>query len=515
MPNLPLRQAAVVLVASATLVAFAPEAWVSLGPDHKLHYRSDEHGNRIMDFSYAGYGGGGVSIPDVPAITRLKPAEGDNTTAIQLAINNAARRPLDAHGFRGAVELGSGMYPVNGTITIGASGVVLRGSGAGDGGTRIQLTGQPHRFLELHGAGIWKLDPTATALTDAYVPSGALSFHVADASAFHAGDAIAVRRPVTEAWIHFMGMDTLVRDGKPQTWLKAGVNVQTDRTITAVTGNQITLDAPLTDAIDGQFLGDTPATVAKYSFPGRISQVGMENLSVATPFTDVPITDAQFTALHLDAATDAWVRHVTIHETQNGIVIGPAAKRITFDDVRVIHSSPHSGTAAPADFAISGTQVLLSRCAVDGEGTWPGVTQSLVTGPNVVLDFTGTAHAGISPHQRWATGLLVDRLRLPNVVQRTPGIAFSNRKTDGSGQGWDVGWGVAWNVDAPFLLVQQPPGAMNWCIGCRGEQVKQPNIASGILEQMGHAVEPSSLYLEQLRERLGDSALANIGYANR
>lgn len=196
--------------------------------------------------------------------------------------------------------------------------------------------------------------------------------------------------------------------------------------------------------------------------------------------------------LRLDAISDGWARDIAVQETQNGIVVGAAAS---------------------ADFSISGTQVFVNRCSVDGEGTWPLVTQSTATGPIVVLNFTGDARAGVSPHQRWATGLLVDNARLPNTTTRTPGIAFSNRKTAGSGHGWDVGWAVAWNVASPYLLVQQPPGAANWRIGCVGEALTKEGLASGIFDSPGAPVVPSSLYLEQLRERLGDDALANIGYA--
>ena len=53
---------------------------------------------------------------------------------------------------------------------------------------------------------------------------------------------------------------------------------------------------------------------------------------------------------------------------------------------------------------------------------------------------------------------------------------------------------------------------MNWCIGCTCERKKDPAIPDGIYDSSGRAVEPASLYLEQLRERLGEKALANIGY---
>jgi hypothetical protein len=214
----------------------------------------------------------------------------------------------------------------------------------------------------------------------------------------------------------------------------------------------------------------------------------------------------------MDAVIDAWARDIAVDETENGVVIGAKSKRITLDGVHIIHKAPHSGAAAPADFSLSGTQIFLNRCSVDGEGSWAVVTQASVTGPIVVLNFSGSSHSGVSPHQRWATGLLVDSANLPDVVARTPAIAFSNRKTAGSGHGWDVGWAVAWNVQAPYLLVQQPPGAMNWCIGCLGKPAETPGTLSGIFDSPGAPVTPSSLYLEQLRERLGGQALQNIGY---
>src|SRR5262249_53383209 len=150
---------------------------------------------------------------------------------------------------------------------------------------------------------------------------------------------------------------------------------------------------------------------------------------------------------------------------QNGIVVGPGAKRLTLTNVRISHSAAHSGSAAPADFSLQGTQILVDRCRVTGEGTWPVVTQSEMTGPVVVLNFTAD-HGGVAPHQGWATGLLVDGAKFPGATEHKPGLAFSSGATAGSGLNGDIGWAVAWNVISPFFLVQQPPGALNWCIGC-------------------------------------------------
>ncbi|MCU1238236.1 MAG: hypothetical protein JWP63_6203, partial [Candidatus Solibacter sp.] len=394
------------MLAAVLLFAQGKSEWVSFGPDHLLHYKADERGNRIMDFSSAGYQGGGVKLPSPAVARKLAPIKGDNTAQIQAALDGAS----------GAVLLGPGEYEVAGTVSITKSNVVLRGDGA-----VILLMGKPHRFLDIHGSGTWQAEGAPAKILDAYVPAGADSFRVD--GVFHAGDHVLIQRPVTDEWVHFMGMDTLVRDGKPQTWIKAGSVVRTDRVVKAVSGDRVTLDVPLSDSLDAKF---TSATMVRYTFAGRLREVGVEKLRITAPFEDIPITGPQYTALRIDNVEDAWVRDLDIQETQNGITIGAAAKRVTFDNVRIAHSATHSGAAAPADFAIQGTQILLNRCAVSGDGTWPVVTQAQVTGPNVVLNFVAE-HAGIAPHQRWATGLLVDGAKLPGTTERKQGLAFSNR----------------------------------------------------------------------------------------
>jgi hypothetical protein len=483
------------MLAASALHAQVISEWAFGEADHRLHYRYDARGNSIMDFSSAGYRAGGVKLPSAIATQRLLPASGDNTARIQAALDNAT----------GALVLATGKYEIAGTLSITRSGVVLRG----ERGAVIRLTGKPHPFLEIHGAGTWREEGPAAPVLDAYVAAGASTFRVRGASAFHTGDRVLVLRPVTTEWIHFMGMDTLARDSQPETWIRAGSVIRTDRVVESVEGDRITLDVPLSDALDSQF---TAASLVRYSFPARITEVGVEGLRIEAPFEDAPITGPPYTALRMDAVEDGWARDLEIRETQNGgIVIGPGAKRLTLTNLRITHSSAHSNSAAPPDFALQGTQILLDRCRVTGEGTWPVVTQSELTGPVVVLNFTAD-HGGVAAHQGWATGLLVDGGNFPGGTERIPGVAFSNRATAGSGYGWDIGWAVAWNVNSPFLLVQPPPGALNWCIGCIGTPVKISSTPNGIFDSLGKRVEPASLYLQQLRDRLGPDAVGNIGY---
>jgi len=141
----------------------------------------------------------------------------------------------------------------------------------------------------------------------------------------------------------------------------------------------------------------------------------------------------------------------------------------------------------------------------------------------VVLNCIFRGNGWIQPHQRWATGLLIDKCEVPDG-----GIDFMNRGVMGSGHGWAIGWAVAWNCKAKSYLNQMPPGSANWVIGSYGDQVKRaiPGsnqggaimydtlslLPAGIYDSHNIPVNPSSLYLAQLYERLGKQALVNIGY---
>ena len=165
--------AAAVLLGAAALGAQGTSKWVYPDAQGRLQYAADACGNRIMDFSHAGYRGGGVRIPDVVVARTVKPAAGDNTAQIQAAIDDVSKRTPDADGCRGAVLLEQGTYDVAANLRIAASGVVLRGSGSGVNGTVLRVTGAPHRVFTVGGAGTWQPDGVRAAVTDAYVPAGA------------------------------------------------------------------------------------------------------------------------------------------------------------------------------------------------------------------------------------------------------------------------------------------------------------------------------------------------------
>jgi hypothetical protein len=312
-----------------------------------------------------------------------------------------------------------------------------------------------------------------------------------------------------------MHMDDLVRDGRPQTWIRAGEPLTAERVVAAVSGNTITLDVPLADSIDAKFFEPSrrAAEVVKLTGKprGRVSQCGIESLHINCPPQAINHTESHFTAIRM-SGEDCWVRDVEIDETMNSV--GVNGRRITLQRVTVNRKAMHQGSSKPAEFAPNGTQVLLDRCSVTGDNIWFAATGAGVAGPIVLLNctFNGTGRA--ESHQRWSTGMLYD-----NVIAKDGGLDFRNRGSMGSGHGWTMGWGVAWNCTAKEYVVQQPPGAFNWMIGCVGERApkprpfaQSPNLAEGTIDSPGIRVTPDSLYLTQLEQRLGPQALRDIGY---
>ncbi len=498
----------------------AQSKWVSPGPDGKLVYGHTEKGDHIPDFSYAGYEGGGVALPSVPTTVTVDPTGADDTAAIQKAIDHVSTLPL-VNGFRGAVELAPGDFHCAQPIVIAVSGVVLRGSGNGKGGTTIVMTGAPHLAIHIAGQIDRKYSGPTIPITDPYIPVGATTIHVADASRFHTGDTIRIRKPVTAAWIHFMGMDDLERPGRQEHWIGAD-HLDTLRRIVAVnmnaaTGNTLTLDVPLMDSYDAQFFDGAQAEVHKIELPGQLVHIGIEKLRIVAPKRRIAFGDPSFDGLAIDDTADSWARSVAFEETTEGIRVNNGSARITFLECDVAQHVPVTSAAKPTQFACNGSQILFDRCTGSGDETFYFATEAREQGPVVVLHCRFEGNGAIEPHQRWSTGLLVDNCDVPRGS-----IAFMNRGEMGSGHGWTIGWAIAWNSSAHEIAMNMPSGSGIWSIGNRGAETNPPfpgfdnrshsSLAPAIIESPGKPVQPQSLYLEQLRERLGDQAVRNIGY---
>jgi len=505
--------------------------WVWLNAQNRLEYKTTERGDRIVDFSHAGYMGGGVALPNVPVKKTVLPLPNgeDCTQLIQDAINEVSSLPVDANGFRGAVVLAPGEFAAAGTLQISASGVVLRGSVSANGELQstirmnaprrnndrvaIRVTAPQQRGGQRQQDQAGAAPSVETKLADDYVPCGTQSFRVGSTLGFQVGDQIEISRPVTRAWIVFVEMHNLVRDGNQQTWIPEGQQIVTTRKITAIAGDRITVDVPLVDSYDAKYLNPPGTVVAKVTRSSElISQAGIEYLRITCPEQAVGHGDAQFEAVRINGE-DCWMRKVRIEETMNSVAV--TGHRITLQYVDVIRKAMHQGASRPAEFAPNGGQVLLDRCSVEADNVWFFATGGRIMGPIVILNCAFNGNSRAEGHQRWTTAMLVDNCTIPNGR-----LDFLNRGVSGGGHGWALAWCVAWNCETKDILVQEPQGTRCWAIGCIGNRVQASRLndpgygilPEGTFDSHGAHVAPKSLYLTQLQERLGAQALKNIGY---
>ena len=520
-----------VIFSSIFLVSFAipsiaraqTSPWAEL-VNGTLTYEQTSNGDHIMDFSSAGYNGGGVALPtSFTVVQTLSPSGGDDTSAIQAKITSVGNL-IKGTTNTGEVVLAAGTFHVSSTITITESGVVLSGSGSGSGGTIVQWTGATGSYAFQIGQAGAPTTSNTVNLTQSYIPSGSTSVTVSSTSGFSVNQEVLITRPVTASWISYMGMTATTGD---QMWMCPSDGVDplggtctpavftTDRTITEINAstNTITFNAPITDSFNSAYLGSPVGTLSIDNWPSvRIQQAGLQHLEILAPIVLTSTGSELYGAVHMQNVVNGWIYDVVGQETQNAFTIDQNTRQVTLEKVINNLSTAQTAGAGSADFAVTGTQIFVDNCQSNGSGDWPLLTQSGGTGPIAVLNFSSTQHGGIGGHQRWTTGLLVDNAILPYAPSDTPGIVFLNRGL-GVGQGWAMGWGVAWNVTTPYTTVATPPGAENWCIGCQGTPVSNASSTPNGIYSSSLPVTPSSLYLEQLKERLGQGAVNAIGYS--
>lgn len=463
-----------------------------------LEYLADARGNRVPDFSHAGYAGGGVPLPLLPTRVTVSPVEGDDGARIQAAIDYVSSLELDANGFRGAVELTAGRFEVAGQIRIAASGVVLRGSSAEPGGTVIIATGTDRRTLiEVAGKDRRRNLAEPVAVTDNYVPVGAKTVRVAGAGKFAVGQRVAIERASTPEWIKAIGMDR-APGRQNYEWRPGTVNVTWERVITAIEGNALTFDAPLTTALERKL---APATVTPFVQEGYLTQVGVEDLRCESSFDPANPLDEQhaWNAIDLHAVRDGWVSRVTaVHFAGSAVQVGAKAARVTIQDCASVAPVSELAGYRRLAFHVRGQQVLVLRCRSE-HGRNDFVAGYGASGPIAFVDCTAHETNGFSGSiAPWVSGLLFDSVSIDGDALR-----LDNLETFNQGVGWAAANSMLWGCSAGTIVSRQPPGATNWAVAVWGRF-----IGDGRWSMVTEFANPTSLYRAQLAARLGEKALA-------
>ena len=456
----------------------------------KLIYIADSLGNRIPDFSYCGYKASEESIPTIPVRVVVPVSKGDATLRIQSALDHVASLPADANGFRGAVLLQKGTYEVFGQLRITATGVVLRGSGAnetaivGSGTGRIALIKIIGKNDRVTGKEI--------KITDNYVPVNATQFKIdhADVS-FKSPVNIIIRRPSTDKWIKVLGTDHFGGGIAALGWKPGDRDIFFDRTMTNE-GNMVTIDAPITTALDSAFGG---GSISYYTWKGRIYNCGVENLNCVSAYDKANLKDEdhRWNAINIENAEDCWVRQVNFqHFAGSAVSVLETSKRITVEDCKSLSPISEIGGQRRYTFLTTGQQTLFQRCYAEN-GYHDFAVGYCAAGPNAFVQCESVSPYSFSGAiDSWASGVLFDVVNVDGNALR-----FGNRWQDGNGAGWAAANSVFWNCTAARIDCYKPPTAQNWSFGSWSQF-----SGDGYWGESNNTITPRSLFYQQLKERL-------------
>lgn len=473
--------------------------FIKVNKDGTLKYIPDEKGNIIPDFSRVGYYAGDKEIPNIAVAKTINPSD-NAMTDIQAAIDELSKAPLDKNGFRGTILLKKGTYKIPGMIKIAASGIVLRGEGDNENGTKlIAATKSKDELISVSGSGnIKEVAGTRVKITQDYVPVGTFSFTVSDAKVFKKGDRVIVFRPGTKQWISDLKMDQIVERQGTKQWQPQEYNFTFERVITKVEANTISIDNPIVMPIETKYGG---GEIYKYTFEGRISNVGIEHLYFESEYEKDTSENHAWDAVNFNKIENGWVRNVTAkYFAYSCVNLSGGAKNISVLNSNCFdHKSIITG-GRRYSFNNDGQQNLFMNChATDGRHDF--VTGAKVHGPNVFVNCTAKrTHADIGPHHRWAMGTLYDNITTDGEIN------VQDRGQMGSGHGWSGITQVLWNCTVKSAAVQNPYGISgnNYSIGMKGKQLAGhfKDRPQGIWEGLNEdGLEPRSLYEAQLKAR--------------
>ncbi len=294
--------------------------------------------SRLPDFSFAGYRSGETPIP-TPAVTASVKDFGavgdgvaDDSDAFIKAIDSVES---------GAILIPAGRYKITRVIQIKKSNIVLRG--AGQGLTTLVF---PKSLSAIYGApgygvasdwtysggliwvGTWVTTNKKTGVI-ADANRGTRVLTLASTEGLRVGQTIrlSMSDDPTKSLNRHIYADQMIGTLP---------SIRFHSKIAAITGNKITLERPLRLDVRTKW-APRILTVA-----GQVSEVGIEGFTME--FSDVPykghFKEEGFNGIFLFGSWNCWVRNVTIHNCESGVLLEKSAF-CTVDKVSFTASASH------------------------------------------------------------------------------------------------------------------------------------------------------------------------------
>jgi hypothetical protein len=289
-------------------------------------------------------------------------------------------------------------------------------------------------------------------------------------------------------------------------WHPGDIDLRWNRQITAVDGNQITLNAPITCSVEQRW-GGAKATV--YENKGLISECGIENLSLESDYDQALPMDENhcWDGVYIAEAENCWVRMVNFcHFAGSAVVIQKSAQQITVEDCMSQHPVSEIGGYRRRTFLTFGEMTLFQRCYSE-HGINDFAVGHTAAGPNAFVQCESYESFGPSGAiSSWSPGILFDIVNIDGND-----IVFKNWELEKFGAGWSTANSTMWQSTASGLFCYSPDSLnRNISHGCWG-QIQ----GNGDYSEMNEHVKPYSLFASQLEKRLGHDVSAQCRVLER
>jgi hypothetical protein len=447
---------------------------------------------QTFDYSYVGYRLSTAAVPDAPVKAFVPAMTGDASATIQRAIDYVSQlKPDRRTGLRGAVLLDRGTYSLSTPLRISASGVVLRGKDRKetvlykkgvDRGAVVYLEGRDDRQV----TDTISLASSSVPLGERWLTAG---------KPLREGDEIMVFRPSTKEWIARMGCDNYGggEDLGFWGWHPGDIDLWWSRSVVAAEGNRAELDAPLSMALDD---ASAQCLLLRYSWPGRLSESGVEHLSIVSDYDHANPADENhaWEGVSIAAARNCWVRQVVFRSLAgSAVIIQPSASQITVEDCQSYAPVSEIGGLRRRTFLTLGEKCLFMRCFSE-QGINDFSAGYCAPGPNAFVQCESRQSQGFSgSSSAWATGLLFD-----NVDIDGNDILLTNLKLQKYGAGWNTSNSLLYQCNASTIVADSVPGeGNNEVYGCWAKFV-----GTGRFEESNNHVKPWSHFIELLSKRM-------------
>lgn len=464
----------------------------------------------LPDFSYAGYDYSESPIPDTSGwrvfnVTDYGAVADDgeyDDTAIRATIDAAEAAP---GGGGRVVFFPPGRFMVSPNETVGenifvrASNMLLKGSGAGAGGTEIFKD----KMKVNNGRYMFEIAPAdleEQALTTVVKKAERETYEieVADASGLVVGQRILISADGVEFATAYFTPQKIHPDWARLHDPERGFVLRETHSISAIDGNTVRLREPLhitlyTDAAE--------VLVKSYNV---ITNVGVEDILFKGNWDSYPeefvhhkdkIHDYAWNALRLDNVVNGWVRNCEFRDWNQCVYLDGCAA-ITIDRIKMTGKKGHMSTHTRRSYG-----VLIKDC-VDTAGHHHGCGVGYWNSGAVYLRHRMNGEQRLDCHSGTPYATLFD------------GVTGGHLSGNGGGYVSYPHHGkyfVAWNytvsggpTEYDFWPSERNAHtfAMPYLVGLQGKPIKLKPGTYAANESPGRAVEPESLFEAQLEFRL-------------